>query len=1053
MKSCPGFTTWLALAAALVPIGLSAQAPAGVSPGELANALRWRLIGPFRGGRVLAVAGVPSQPDTFYFGAVAGGVWKTTDSGGTWTPLFDGQRIASVGAVAVAPSDPNVLYVGTGEAALRSDITFGDGVYRSDDAGGTWRHVGLEDSLHIGRIVVDPKDPDLVLVAALGHAYGPNAERGVFRSTDGGARWTKVLYREADESTGAIELAADPDDPRTVYAALWNVRRTPWSAYAPVTGSGGGLFRSSDFGLTWTELWARGLPEPPFGRIGVAVAAGQQGRRVYALVDADKDAGLYRSDDGGESFRLVGRDPRIRSRAWYFGDLAVDPTNPDVVYAPNVALYRSDDGGATFEAWKGAPGGDDYHQLWIDPRRPERMIVASDQGAVVTLNGGRTWSSWYNQPTAQLYHVSTDDRFPFRVYGAQQDSGTVGVLSRGDGGAISFRDWAPQGGGESGHLFPDPGDPDIVYGGSTGGSLYRFDRRTGQVQDITPWPVRSVGRDLASARYRFPWTSALAVVPRTPRTLYYAAQVLFKSTNGGESWAIVSPDLTQRTGRSSGTEPAVGEERAVISAVTPSALERGLVWVGTDNGLVHLTRDDGLNWSDVTPEGLLPWSGVSAIESSPHDPRVAYAVIDRHQSDDRNPYILRTRDGGENWTKIADGIPAPAFVRAVRADPVRKGLLYAGTELGVFFSLDDGDRWQPLQLNLPVSPVHDLVVQGDALVVATHGRSFWILDGLAPLRQLEPGVWERPAHLFRPAAAVRVRASLNTDTPLPPETPLGTNPPAGAFIDYWLKSPPQGELVLEIRDAAGTLVRRFSSGEAEEPLEPPAFTSHWLRPAPPPPAHVGLNRFVWDLRYPRPPALRTSYGIATAPGLDTPRLPAGLLVLPGTYQVTMTVSGQSRTVPLEVTQDPRVRVDSAALKEQLDLWSRISKGLADSRAAVVRSRELRRRLGDVRERAGGLRDGAELVAAVDALVAGLSGLEGPGEEAARGLVRTNAAFAEVATVVESADAAPTAQAQAAVAELARDLDGLLAELVALEARDLPPLNDRLKKRGLTLRAE
>jgi photosystem II stability/assembly factor-like uncharacterized protein len=1034
------------MAAALATSTCLAGDLSGPVPADYLSALRWRLIGPFRGGRTLAVAGVPGQPETFYFGAVAGGVWKTTDAGRTWVPLFDDQPIASIGALTIAPSDPSVIYVGTGEEALRSDITFGAGVYKSTDAGKSWRLIGLEDSQHIGRILVDPANPDIVLVAALGHAYGPNSERGVFRSTDGGAHWTKVLYK--DERTGAINLAADPDNPQTVYAALWDVHRTTWSTYAPVTGPGGGLYRSQDGGLTWTELTGHGLPAGTLGRIGVAVAAGQNGQRVYAMIDSEHDAGLYRSNDGGESWRLVCTDPRIHSRPWYFSKLAVDPQNPDVVYAPNVALYRSTDGGAHFEAIKGAPGGDDYHQLWIDPEHPERMIVGSDQGAAVSVNGGKTWSSWYNQPTAQFYHVATDDSFPYRVYGSQQDSGTAAVLSRSDVGAISLRDWAPVGGQESGYLYPDPDDSNIVYGGGTDGDLFRFDKKTGQSQDITPWPAGS-GSDLAR-RYRFPWTSAMAFSPQRPHALYYAAQVLFRSTDQGHSWTTISPDLTLRTGRSAAVAPGAGEQHAIINTVAPSRLERGLLWVGTDNGLIQITHDEGQTWRDVTPEGLPAWSQISLIEASPHDPVTAYAAVDRHFVDDFEPMILRTRDGGESWTKITTGIPAPAFVRAVREDPARKGLLYAGTELGVYVSFDDGDHWQSLQLNLPVSPIRDLVVHGEDLVVATHGRSFWILDGLTPLRQLEPSVLAAEMQIVRPASAIRVRASLNTDTPLPIETPLGTNPPAGAILDYFLKSVPAGELILEIRDQAGELVRRFSSrDQPESPQDAPAFTSDWFKSPPPPSTRAGLNRFVWDLRYPKPAALQRRYGIAAAYGTDTPRLPQGLLVLPGTYQVTLTVAGQSQAVPLEVKQDPRVEVPPAALSEQLALWNKIAQAMDGSRVAVLRIRELRSDLRDLRQKLGDAESAAEIVTAIDALEARAAQLEGSASwEKSSGFTGLNAGLASLANAIERADASPTEQARAVFAEYERQLGAFLASLAALESSELAALNQSLAQHGL-----
>jgi photosystem II stability/assembly factor-like uncharacterized protein len=1026
---------------ALLLIALLAHARAQDSgnvsavPREMYSAMRWRLIGPHRGGRVLAVSGVRGQPETFYFGAVAGGVWKTTDAGRTWTPIFDGQPIASVGALAVAPSDPNVVYVGTGEADMRSDISFGDGVYKSTDAGKSWTHVGLRDTQQIGRVLVDPRDSNVVLVAALGHGFGPNAERGVFRTTDGGKTWSKVLYK--DENTGAVDLAFDPDDARTVYASMWNVRRVAWSQYAPVTGPGGGIYKSTDGGVTWKELKGHGLPEGQIGRVGLDVAAGQGGRRVYALIDA-KPAGLYRLDDAGESWRLVGTDMRIMSRAWYFSGINVDPKNPDTVYVSNVSLYRSTDGGKTFQAFRGAPGGDDYHALWIDADDPRRMISGVDQGAIVTVNGGQTWSSWYNQPTAQFYHVAVDNQFPYWVYGAQQDSGTAAVASRGDYGLITFRDWYSVGTGESGYIVPDPEETGVAYGGSTGGDLYRYTRRTGQVEDISPTPG-----EFGAVAHRHPWTTALAVTPS--RVIYQASQFLFKSTDNGKSWTTISPDLTLRAG---GAQEDEG--KAVIYTVAPSTLSAGQIWVGTDNGLIRLTRDGGKTWEDVSPKGLPRWSMVSIIDASPTDAGVAYAAIDRHQSDDLNPYAFRTHDFGKTWTPIVNGIPAPAYVHVVRCDPVRRGLLYAGTELGVFVSFDDGDHWQPLQLNLPVTSVRDLVVKDEDLVAATHGRSFWILDHITPLRQLNAEVLKADAHLFRPAAAIRVRKSENRDTPLPPETPAGRNPPAGAIIDYTLKAEPAGEVTLEILDGAGRLIRKFSSADEPRKVEDvQAFPTYWLGPPAPLPKSAGLNRFVWDLRYPQPPALRYQHSIAAAYGEDTPTEPQGPLVLPGTYQVRLNVAGHSYIAPLEVKLDPRVSVAPEMLSQQLALELKIRDALAQSYDAAREARDLRRQLDEYQTRAGA-RDDKELADAVKVLdqkAAVLVGGQTP-QETTPTLTRLNASLASLMTTVGSADAAPTAQASAAFADYRQLLDRQLEAWAALKDKDLAALSALLRQRRL-----
>ncbi len=968
-------------------------AAAGPVPERLYGAMQWRLVGPFRGGRALAVSGVRGRGATFYFGAVGGGVWKTVNAGETWTPLFDGQPVASIGALAVAPSNPNVIYVGTGEADMRSDISFGAGMFKSSDGGATWTAIGLRETRQIGRILVDPRNPDVVLVAALGHAYGPNPERGVFRTTDGGRTWTKTLYR--DDQTGAIDLAAAPDDFNTIYAGLWNARRPPFSVYAPSNGPGGGLFKSIDGGATWHELTGNGLPSGTLGRMGVAVAGGQHGRRVYALIDAE-GGGLYRSDDTGEHWTLVGTDRRIRSRAWYFSGVTVDPKDADTVYVCNVSIHRSTDGGRTFVPVKGAPGGDDYHSIWIDPDDNRRMIFGSDQGVGVSLDGGATWSSWFNQPTAQIYHVATDNRFPYMIYGAQQDSGTVGITSRSDYGQITFRDWSPVAGGESGFIVPDPANPDVVYGGNTNGQLFKWWRRTGQMQDISPVPTGSEeGGDVGRLQYRFPWTAAVAFSARAPYALYQGAQMLFKTVDGGQRWTIASPDLTQRkkAAPSSGDQAldARDETSGVVSTIAPSSSAPAVIWVGTDNGVIQVTRDGGSRWRDVTPQGLPMWSRVSTIAASPFDAATAYAAIDRHERDDVAPYLYRTRDFGKTWTLITNGIEAPAYTFVVREDPKRRGLLYAGTETGAFVSFDDGDDWQRLQLNLPVSSVRDLVVHGDDLVAATHGRGFWVLDNVTPLRQADASVESAAAHLYAPAVATRVRRNENADTPLPPETPAGRNPPAGATIDYVLNAAPDGPVRLEIVDAAGSVVRAFSSADAtgdsraRRADEPTDFPSYWLRIPAPLPANPGMNRFVWDLRHPKPKALRFGYAMTAVPGEDTPGAPEGALVLPGTYQVRLTVNGRTETQPLVVRQDPRVTPAPGALARQHTFLMQLAKAMADSAEAAG----------------------------------------GSAPDRARALTRLNAVFAELATAAQGADTAPTAQLEAAYRDARRRLDALL----------------------------
>jgi photosystem II stability/assembly factor-like uncharacterized protein len=988
-------------------------------PTQTYSGMRWRMIGPFRGGRSVAATGITGDRDTYYFGAVAGGVWKTTNAGRTWSPIFDSVPIASVGALAVAPSDPNTIYVGTGEADIRSDISFGDGVYKSTDAGRTWQHIGLDDTRQIGRILVDPHDPNTVLVAALGHAYGPNSERGVFRTTDGGATWTRVLYK--DEDTGAIDLAMDPADSNIVFATLWNAHRPPWSTYAPIEGPGSGIYKSTDGGITWKELSGNGLPTSELHRIGLAMARAAGHERVYALIDAKEGSGLYRSDDGGEHWQLAGKDPRITQRQWYFGEITVDPKDPDVVYVSNVSLYRSSDGGKTFEAIKGAPGGDDYHFLWISPDDSRRMIVASDQGTVVSVDGGKTWSSWYNQPTAQLYHVSTDNRLPYFVYGAQQDSGTVATASRSDYGSITYRDWYSVGAGESGYIVPDPSNPRIVYGGNTYGGLFRFDKRTGQSQNISPTAVNIWGTPMPEQKLRFTWTSPLAFSPQNPNTIYFGSQYVLKTDNAGMTWRAISPDLTGTDPDKTGSGPltvANAEARGygVVYTIAPSPVKAGEVWAGTDTGLIQLTLDDGKTWSNVTPPGLSAWSKISLIDASHFDAGTAYAAIDRHRLEDFSPHIFRTHDGGETWQEISSGIPPTAFVRAVREDPVRKGLLYAGTELGVFVSFDDGDHWQPLQLNLPVTPIHDLVVHGDDLVAATHGRSFWILDDLTPLRQLNAKTAQSSAFLFQPQNAIRIRANVNRDTPLPPETPAGQNPPTGAIIDYYLAAPAK-TVAIEIVDATGAVVRRYSSNDKPAPpTVPPPFPNYWLHPQQPPSTEAGMHRFTWDFRYTGPDPLNTEYQPVGVFGQTTPRLPLGPLALPGQYKVRLIADGHTLTAPLSLTMDPRVNTSPEGLAQQFHAEQRISNALQQAYQTIRDVEAFRAQLSSQLKNAS-LNSHAKHLDTVAAalLTAPATGLESVAQQ-------LNALF----QVVDSADRAPTQQATQALHTTLGKLNAQLA---------------------------
>ncbi|MBV8832172.1 MAG: hypothetical protein JO108_23465, partial [Acidobacteriaceae bacterium] len=780
-----------------------------VSP-SLFSGLEWRSIGPFRGGRSVAVSGVVGGGSTFYFGSVDGGVWKTTDAGVTWSPLFDSEPVASVGAIAVAPSNPSVIYVGTGESDIRSDLATGNGVYKSVDAGKTWNKIGLSETRQISRIFVNPQDANVVYVAALGHAYGPNEERGVFRSTDGGASWKKVLYR--GPTIGAADMALSSDNPKVLLVCMWEAHRPPWSTYPPVAGPGSGIFRSSDGGDTWQQLSGKGLPEGKWGRVAVAIAPGTHGERMYSAIDA-KDSGLYRSDDGGNSWAPVNKDPRITSRAWYFSSMTVDPNDPDVVYIPNVAFYKLSNGGKDLSIVRGAPGGDDYHQVWIDPSNSLHMVLGTDQGTTVSLNGGVTWSSWYNQPTAQFYHVLVDNSFPYRVYGAQQDSGTAATPSRTGHGQVDLRDWFTVGGSESGWVALDAKDQDIFYVSGTYGSLYRFDRRTMQSQNIAPSPLPSgLAEEISERKLRAPWTPVLVSSPAQPSALYFAGQFIFKTTDGGLHWQTISPDLTgskRVPGEKPEGPPTVDNARdrgyGVVYSIAPSPLDAREIWAGSDTGLVHLTRNGGANWVDTTPPGLSAWSKVTAIEAGHFGAGTAYVAVDRHRLDDMRPYLYRTHDFGKTWQPITAGIAPNAFLNAIREDPKRKGLLFAGTEFGVYVSFNDGDNWQPLQLNLPVTSVRDLVIHNDDLVIATHGRAFWVLDNITPLRQIEPAS-ETTARLFKPSEAIRSTSDGFAGTPLPPDEPQAKDPPRGVYLDYYLPERASSEVVLEILDSTGHTV-------------------------------------------------------------------------------------------------------------------------------------------------------------------------------------------------------------------------------------------------------
>jgi photosystem II stability/assembly factor-like uncharacterized protein len=1001
---------------ALIAASFSAPAAAQKVDPSLYSSLEWRMIGPFRGGRTIGATGVRGQPNVFYIGVNNGGVWKTTDAGRVWTPIFDSQPTGSIGDIAVAPSNPSVIYVGTGEGVQRPDLSTGDGVYKSTDAGKTWRHLGLRDGQQIGGVIVDPRDENRVFVAVLGHPYGPNPERGVYRSTNGGESFERVLYK--DENTGAIQVSFDPSNPQIVYAALWAGRQGPWEN-ATWNGPLSGLFRSTDGGTTWRQL-TTGLPTTAqgLGRIGFTIAPSDP-RRMYATVDAPTLGGIYRSDDAGESWRRTNDEVRVWGRASDFAEVKVDPRNPDVVYSANTSTYRSTDGGKTFTAIKGAPGGDDYHRIWINPDNPDIILIAADQGATITVNGGATWSSWYNQPSAQFYHVITDNRVPYWVYGGQQESGSVGTASRGDYGAITFREWNPVGAEEYGYIAPDPLDPNIIYGGK----ISRFDQRSREVQNISPEMVRS-------GKYRFLRTAPIIFSPVDPHTLYYAGNVLFKTENGGHSWDVVSPDLTRQTydvpssyGMYTDGSLERAKNRGVIYTIAPSFRNANTIWTGSDDGFIQVTHDGGKTWRNVTPSALTPWSKVSLMEASHFDDQSAYAAINRFKLDDLHPHIYRTHDGGASWKEIVDGIPADEVVNSVREDPIRAGLLFAGTERSVYFSLDDGEQWQPLRLNMPATSIRDLVIHDDDIVVGTHGRSFWILDDMTPIRQLAANASTTGTFLFKPKLTYRFRRNKNTDTPLPPEEPAGKNPPDGAIINYRLASDAGTPVVLEIVNSSGGVVRAFSSADSVEPIETDLnVPTYWVRPPQRLASGAGMHRFVWDLHYAPPKVLGHDYPISAIYG-DTPRFPLGPAVLPGDYTVRLTVNGRSYSQPLSVKMDPRAPITAAGLKLQHDIGVRMNDAISRDFVALGEVRRQRALLKTQRE-------GAKAGEVADSLVAldtALGAIEsGPRNGTAENLVRLNGELAGILDTVEGADMDPTAQTIAAAADLERSLASVLA---------------------------
>jgi photosystem II stability/assembly factor-like uncharacterized protein len=1051
------FRTFLLIAAGAAVLLAQTYSPA------LYNGMRWRQVGPFRAGRISAVAGIPGDPATYYLGTPGGGIWKSTSGGTTWKPIFDETHQESIGSIAIARSNPNIIYVGTGDvSSVEKSVNIGNGVWKSVDAGAHWQHLGLDDTNHVVSLVVDPKNPDIVLAAALGHTYARNEERGVFRSTDGGRTWTKVLYK--GDNLGAVNMVADPDNPQTIFAALEVYLTIPNAGRGGGGGGGGrgegepapagaGIYKSTDQGLTWTYLSGHGLPETNMGRIGLAVAARTAGQRVFAVMTG----GMYRSDDGGANWHRATTDPRSNGSS-YFSQVYVAPDNPDMVYVVQTSLYRSTDGAQTFTAFKGAPGGDDYHVLWIDPTNGKRILAGVDQGPTISLDGGFTWDlNWYNLPNGQFYHISTDTRFPFWIYGTQQDSGSAGTASRGAFGQITFMEWLPSVGAyEFGYVNADPLDPNILMASGQGSNLQRSNLATRQILNVSP--PRSLGARFAQYP---PHCFALA----DPPTYYFGAQYLLETRDLGDTWKVVSPDVTLAPGETPPPAPAEapaggrgGRGPAGISAIGPSPLRAGAVWVGTSNGRVQRTVD-GAKWEYVTPADLPANSQILQIAASPHNIDTAYFTIDRHNYNDFTPYIYRTRDGGKTWTRITSGIPDTEIARVVKEDPVRAGLLYAGTEHAAWVSFDSGDHWQSLQLNLPTASVRDMVVHGDDLVIGTYGRAFWILDDVTPLRQIGAEVSTADAYLYKPATTIRVRNDTDFDTPFPPEMTHGDNPPDGAILNYYLKSAPSGPVTIGIYDSGGQLVRELTSVPPPSEPEPQLnIPNYWIERPHPLPTAAGMNRAVWDLRYTRPapigPYGTQAYPMSALYGA-TPPEPRGPLVAPGTYEARLSVNGRTYRQSFQVTMDPRLKASAQGIAEQRDLGLKIV-------AAMGVAYQANQQVADVHAALKAAGE-AEAVTAMAGKVSAFGGAptgrggRGGGGFGGRGgggatsnFTTIDGQFGSLMTTVEQADEPPTIAMRENYQESCKSLTEALAKWEELKKNDLATLNGTLGEHKIAL---
>jgi photosystem II stability/assembly factor-like uncharacterized protein len=1059
-------TVVLCLAFALIlsalPIRAQNSTPQPAKPADPLKALQYRSIGPYRGGRCAAVTGVPSQPSVFYYGATGGGVWKTTDGGINWESVSDGSVFGtgSVGAIAVADSDPNTVYVGMGESPIRGNVSHGDGVYKSNDAGKTWKRVGLEDTRQIPRIRIHPKNPDLVYVAALGHVWGPNDQRGVFRSKDGGKSWEKILSR--GNKAGAIDLILDPSNSNVLYAGFWEVYRKPWTLESG--GPGSGIFKSTDGGDTWNELTRNpGMPKGTLGKIGIAVSPANPDR-VWAIVEAE-EGGVFRSDNGGATWTRVNEERRLRQRAWYYTRIYADPKSVDTVYVLNTGFYRSNDGGRTYSGI-GVPHGDN-HDLWIAPDDPNRMIESNDGGANVSYNGGRSWSE-QDQPTAQFYRVALDNDFPYHVYGAQQDNSTVRIASRNSEGGIGTSDWYDVGGGESGWIAPSPRDSEIVFAGSYGGLTTRYDHRTGQLRDINPYPNNPMGSGADVLKYRFQWNFPLVFSPHDPNKLYCAANVLFMSTDEGSSWQIISPDLTRndKTKQGASGGPITKDNTSIeyystIFTVMESPVQAGTIWTGSDDGLVQLSRDGGKNWSNVTPPAsIMPeWIQINSIEASPHDPATAYVAATMYKWDDNKPYLYKTSDYGKSWKKITNGIPDTTFTRVIREDPNKRGLLYAGTETGMYVSFDNGEHWQSMQLNLPIVPITDLAIQKreKELVVATQGRSFWILDDLPVLHQMmDAGGFNAVAEtrLFQPKESYRMPGGGGF--PLPPTATVGRNPANGVVVYYSLKAKPASDVNLEFLDSAGKSIRKFTArvgrpaeGAAQAPGPPPGEGGFGGGGAPPPlPIEIGLNRFVWDTRY--PDAVRFPGMILWAGETRGPKLP------PGTYQVKLTAEGKTYTQNFEIKADPRLTTAPADYAKQLELGLKIRDKLTETHNAIIQIRDVRKQVEDLLKRVAGQPNFKVLNDAGTALNKNLTAIEETlyqtknqsSQDPLNFPIRLNNKLAALAGVVGSAEAAPTAQSYAVYDEVVAQINAELQRLARIMQTDVPAFNQLVRDQNI-----